>query len=227
MADYTFLGLVNDVIGRLNEVPLNSGNFLTAGGHYPQMKESVNSALGDIYQDQFEWPFTHATEDLVLTPQVHRYNYPMGSKSVNFDTFRIKGDISLNTQARKLEPVDYELFLERYSAVDDQPDRHIGIPRYVSRSPGGQFVLYPAPTAAYTLRYEYYTIPVDLSAPDDVPMVPEQFRRLIVTGAMHYTYLFRGDTEAAVLMDQKFKEGIKTARKLYQNRFEYVRAGEF
>lgn len=225
MADYTFLGLVNDVIGRLNDVPLNDNNFLTAGGHYPQMKESVNSALGDIYQDQFEWPFTHATEELILTPEVHRYDYPIASKSVSFDTFRIKADATLNTTARKLEAVDYEAFLERFSAVDDQPDRHKGIPRYVSRSPGGQFVLYPAPSAAYTLRYEYFLIPEDLVEPDDVPLVPSQFRRLIVTGAMHYAYLFRSDPEAALLMDQKFKEGIKTARKLYQNRFEYVRAG--
>lgn len=225
MADYTFLGLVNDVIGRLNEVPLTENNFLTAGGHYPQIKESVNSALGDIYQDAFEWPFTHETVSLVLTPYQHRYSYPIASKSINMDSFRIQANATLNTQARKLEVLDYEVYLAKFSAVEDYPERYHGIPAYVSRTPGGEFLLYPSPTAAYTLRYEHYTIPEDLSDPLDVPLVPPQFRRTIVTGAMQYVYLFRGDGESAMLMAQKFQEGIKTARKLYQNRFEYVYDG--
>ena len=39
---YDFLGLVNDVNRRLNEVSLTSSNFDTATGEYGMIKDAVN-----------------------------------------------------------------------------------------------------------------------------------------------------------------------------------------
>ena len=40
---YNFLGLVNEVNRRLNEVELTSSNFATAIGYYNTAKDAVNS----------------------------------------------------------------------------------------------------------------------------------------------------------------------------------------
>lgn len=222
---YNFLSLVNDVNGRLNEVPLTESNFVSAGGFYHQAKESVNSALRDIYQDAFEWPFTHRTQELVLTPFQNRYDYPEDVKSINYDTFRIKRDMSLNADTQKLYQLDYEEYLNKLGGADYNAAHHQGVPNIVFRTPGLSFGVYPSPKDAYTLVYEYYVLPLDLVNPTDVPLLPPQLRHIIVDGATHYSYMFRGDPESAAVMLQKFQQGIKNARKIYQNRFEYVYAG--
>ena len=47
---YNFLGLVNDINHRLNEVALTSSNFATAVGYYSIAKDAVNSAVRHINQ---------------------------------------------------------------------------------------------------------------------------------------------------------------------------------
>lgn len=59
---YNFLGLVNDVNRRLNEVELTTSNFANAVGYYAQAKDAVNSAIRHVNFDQFEWPFNHVTQ---------------------------------------------------------------------------------------------------------------------------------------------------------------------
>jgi len=222
---YNFLSLVNSVNGRLNEVPLTEQNFFGATGFYSQAKDAVNAALRDIYQDAFEWPFTHTTAQLVLTPDQGRYPYPADAKAVAFDSFRIKGEAAFNNQTQRLAILDYEEFLEKCADSDFNPEKYSATPSQVFRTPDMGFGVYPPPKVAYTLAYEYYRLPIDLEAWDDVPLLPEQFKHIIVDGATHYSYMFRGDPESAAVMLQKQQQGIKNTRKIYQNRFEYMRSG--
>ena len=41
---------------------------------------------------------------------------------------------------------------------------------------------------------------------------------------MHYAYLFRGNTQDALVMKEKFDEGIKYMRSMLINRTRYVRS---
>jgi uncharacterized protein YfdQ (DUF2303 family) len=72
--------------------------------------------------------------------------------------------------------------------------------------------------------YEYYRLPVDLINDTDVPSIPEQFRYVIVNGAMHFAYMFRGETQEAMIMQQRFDQEIKQMRSLYINRYDYARS---
>jgi hypothetical protein len=56
---YDYLGLVNDVNRRLNEVELTSSNFAAATGEYSMIKDAVNSAIRYLNQHEYEWPFNH------------------------------------------------------------------------------------------------------------------------------------------------------------------------
>ena len=86
---YDFLGLVNDVNRRLNEVELTSSNFSSATGFYSQIKDSVNSSIRYINQSEFKWPFNHNTQEDTLTPGTVRYAFQANAKSVDMDSFRI------------------------------------------------------------------------------------------------------------------------------------------
>ena len=69
-----------------------------------------------------------------------------------------------------------------------------------------------------------FRFPVDLENSTDVPNIPERFRYIIVDGAMYYAYLFRSNSQDAVLMRDKLEEGIKHMRTILTNRTEYVRS---
>jgi hypothetical protein len=82
-----------------------------------------------------------------------------------------------------------------------------------------------APDQAYTLVYEYYQVPVDLSAYSDAPTIPERFRHVIIDGAMLYAYLFRSNEQAANLAKSKFDDGVKRMRTMLVNRYVNMRSG--
>jgi hypothetical protein len=222
---YDYLGLVNDVNKRLNEVELTSSNFATVTGFYSAAKDAVNGALRHINQSTFEWPFNHVEQEDVLTEGQVRYGYPADAKTLDFDSFRIKRSASFGNDTRKLKLLAYEEYLENYvDAEYDTSNTGIrSIPRVIFRTPNQGFGVYPPPDNAYELVYEYYRLPVDLISATDVPSIPEQFRYVIVDGAMYFAYLFRGNTQDATLQFQKFEEGIKDMRTLYVNRYDYVR----
>jgi len=222
---YDYLGLVNDVNKRLNEVELTSSNFATVTGFYSAAKDAVNGALRHINQSTFEWPFNHVEQEDVLTAGEVRYGYPADAKTLDFDSFRIKRSASFGNDTRKLKLMAYEEYLENYvDAEYDTSNTGIrSIPRVIFRTPNQGFGVYPPPDNAYELVYEYYRLPVDLISATDVPSIPEQFRYMIVDGAMYFAYLFRGNTQDATLQFQKFEEGIKDMRTLYVNRYDYVR----
>lgn len=222
---YDFLGLVNDVNRKLNEVELTSSNFNSAIGFYSAAKDAVNSAIRYINQHEFEWPFNHVNQEDTLVAGTVRYSFPADMKVADMDSFRIKRNATFNNETRKLQVISYDEYLEKHvDAEYNTGDTGIRtLPRAIVRTPNVEYCIVPPPNEAYELVYEYYRLPVDLVNATDVPSIPEQFRYVIVDGAMYNAYLFRGNTQDATLQQQRFDEGIKNLRTLYINRYEYLR----
>lgn len=221
---HTYLELVNDVNKRLNEVPLTSSNFASATGYYADVKGYINSALNRINREEFEWPFNHVKYTETLVVDQNRYPYQSDAKSVAFDTFRVKGDVVLNVDTQKLRIIDYEEYLSNYADYEFNPTDYQDKPRYVIRNRDLSYTIAPPPDQAYQVVYEYYKLPINLENWDDVPTIPEQFRWVILEGAMYHAYMFRGALEEAAVSDKMFTDGIADMRKLYINRTEYVRS---
>jgi hypothetical protein len=220
---YDYLGLVNDVNRRLNEVELTAANFATTTGYYSFAKDAVNAAIRHIQQEEYGWPWNHVEETEVLVPGTVRYGFPYDSKIVDMNTFRIKRDDALNTTTKKLRVISYEEYLTKYADQEYNSNTNIRtVPTHVARTPSREFMLYPSPDKAYELVYEYYRTGFDLENATDVCNLPEQYRYVIVDGAMHYVYQFRGDTQASQLTMQKFEQGIKYLRSLHINRTDYL-----
>lgn len=222
---YDFLGLVNDVNRRLNEVELTSSNFTNAIGFYSSIKDAVNNTVREINHEAYEWPFNHQTQEESLSVGEVRYAFPSNLKAVDMDSFRIKRNSSLNVDTRKLRNISYEEYLSRYvDAEYNAEESEFGVPRFVFRTPSLEFGVYPAPIEEYDVVYEYYRLNSDLVAATDTPSIPEQFRYVINEGSLYYAYMFRGDIQSADLSYKKFRQSIDTMRSIYINRYDYIRS---
>ena len=99
-----------------------------------------------------------------------------------------------------------------------------GVPRYVVRSPDNGYLLYPFPTKSYSVKFDYYTFPTDLSAHDDTTSIPARFDAVIVDGATAFVYQYRGETAQYQLNFARFEQGIKNMQSLLVNKYEYIRS---
>jgi hypothetical protein len=221
---YDFLGLVNDVNRRLNEVELTSTNFASATGFYSQAKDAVNASIRYINQSEYNWPFNHVTQTTTLTANTSRYAFPVDAKVLNFQTFRIKENSSLGNATTRLTEMAYEEYLDKHIAQEYSTSIGQGVPLNVVQSPDLEFILTPEPDKAYELVYEYYTFPTDLVNATDTTNIPERFRHIIVDGAMYHSYMFRSNMQSTMATKEKFDEGIKHMRSQLINRTPYVRS---
>jgi len=218
---YDYLGLTNEVLSRMNEVELTSATFNTARGFQIQCKNAVNDAIDYINTSEFSWPYNHATQTDTLVAGTTRYTPPSTSKHVDYDTFRLVKDDNLGAAGGKLILLDYKDYLNKY--IDQEDTSNAGsVPRYVFRTPDNNYGLYPYPNKAYSLRYEYYGYGTTLSEGGDIPLIPEQYRSVIVDGATAYGYQYRGETQQHQLNFQRFEDGIKNMRSLLGNRTDYI-----
>ena len=221
---YTYLDLTNEVLARFNEVTLTSSNFGSARGFQIQCKNAVNDSINNLNQREFNWPFNHNTHSETLVAGTTRYSIPVTAKTVDYATFRIKKDDALLTDGASLQTLDYKEYVDKYINQEDDATVKGSLPRYIIRNPNNNLLLYPYPDKAYTLKYEYYAFPVQLSDHSDVPGVPEAYRQVILDGATSYGYQFRGEVDQYQVNFDRFNTGINQMRTLLINPFYYVRS---
>ena len=99
-----------------------------------------------------------------------------------------------------------------------------GIPQFIIRAPDNNYILYPFPTKSYTIKYDYFTFPSDMSAHSDTTSIPDRFAPIIADGATAFVYQYRGETSQYQLNMQRFEQGIKNMQTLLVNRFDYIRS---
>ena len=116
----TFLSLTNSVITRMNEVELTSGNFTGSRGVQTQCKSAVNESIRYINQREFGYPFNHVTNTSTLVPGQTRYTAPDSTKSIDYNTARIKKDVDLNVAGNSLTTLNYNEYIEKeYAKQED------------------------------------------------------------------------------------------------------------
>ena len=222
---YNYIGLVNEVNRRLNEVELITSNFSSTSGFHSQVKDSVNASIQEIDQEYPHWPYNFVEQEDTLSTGVSRYSFPANSTVVDFETFRIKESDTLNNRTQKLKVLRYEEYLERFVEQEYTSDTSLyNVPVFVSKAPGLEYVLSPTPDKAYTVVYEYYLTSVEMTDSTDVPKIPEIYRNVIVDGSMYYAYMFRGNTQDALVAKEKFQAGLKNMRIVLINENTYVRS---
>ena len=99
-----------------------------------------------------------------------------------------------------------------------------GVPRSIVRTPDINYLLHPYPDKAYTIAFDYYTFPADLSAHGDTTTVPDRFAPVIVDGATSFVYQYRGEMQQYQLNFSRFEQGIKNMQSLLINKYDYIRS---
>ena len=98
------------------------------------------------------------------------------------------------------------------------------VPRFIVRTLDNNFLLFPFPNRAYTLKFDYFAFPTDLSAETDTTTIPARFDPVIIDGATAFVYQYRGETAQYQLNFARFEQGIKNMQTLLVNKFEYLRS---
>ena len=117
----TFLSLTNSTITRMNEVELTSTNFTGSRGVQTQCKAAVNEAIRYINQREFGYSFNHATNTESLVPGKVRYTLPTSTKSVDYNTVRIKKSTTLDCSGSSLGILNYNEYIQNeYANQEDE-----------------------------------------------------------------------------------------------------------
>lgn len=213
----TYVQLTNELLRRLNEVPLDAAGdgFDTVRNVQAAAKDSINSSIREIYQSGQEWPFLKTTYTQVLTAGTKEYSFPSGYSSVDWETFYLKKHSSQENEPRVLKAISYEEYVSRYRTVDDTGNAAgISAPELVYQTFGDNFGVTPIPNDAYEVEYVYWSVPASLSAYDDACVIPERFNHVIIDGAMSYMMQFRSNAQSAAMHQEKFQQGIKAMKRV-------------
>ena len=99
-----------------------------------------------------------------------------------------------------------------------------GVPKFVIRANDNSYILYPFPNKSYSIKFDYYTYPTDMSDHDDTTSIPARFDSVIIDGATAFVYQYRGETQQYQINFARFEQGIKNMQTLLVNRFDYLRS---
>lgn len=204
----SYLTLCNKVLQRLNENELTEENFQTTRGLHSTVKTSVNDAINTIHVAKSDWVFNNASHKMVLTQGVSEYCWPKDFLYVDWNSFQITHED--NFQARHLYKISRDEWYEKLRDTDtDQKYDGVAPPRWVFEAHLNGFGISPSPDKDYEVSFKYYTSPKDLEEFDDETSIPTKYDFTIVTGAMWYMNMFKGDGEASAMVERKFKDQIR------------------
>jgi hypothetical protein len=213
----TYVSLVNELLRRLNEVTLDTegDGFDTARNVQALAKDSINNSIRSILQTGQEWPFLRVTYTQTLTAGVNTYSFPSNYSSADWETFYLKKSTSLNNSPSFLPTIPYDEYIQKYRESDDTSNSAgSAAPSIVFQTNQEKFGVSPIPDAAYEVEYSYWSFPADLTLYNDVSVIPNRFKSVIIDGAMMYMMRFRSNEQSASIHQQNFQDGIKTMRRV-------------
>ena len=155
----TYITLVNDLLRRLNEVPLNTAGdgFSTAKNVQAIAKDAINNAIREILQDGHQFPFLKTTNTQTLTAGTGTYDLPTDMASVDWYTFYLQALSSAGNTARSLPTIPFEEYVRIYKAIEENSGTGArSSPDLVYQTSEEKFGVTPLSDAAYVIEYVYY-----------------------------------------------------------------------
>lgn len=165
----TFLEGVQDVV-RLagissstlpTAVTGQTGRLLKAVKYYQQANEEIENL-------HFDWNFLWSTNTITTTASTATYagEADLGLWDVN----------RVYYSGSALDVIRWQQYTPE--------DLSNGPPQYAVVQPDNKLLIVPTPDAAYTITYDYFKKPVALVNDADEPLIPEQYRLVIVGRAL-------------------------------------------
>jgi hypothetical protein len=211
----TYISLTNELLRRINEVEIDATTFAGARNIQALAKDAVNAAIREILHSAQEWPFAIQKYTQTCVSGTQEYSFPATLSSVDWDSFFLKKNTSLNNIPAKLKVLSFDEYTSRYRSQDESSgSTGYTAPVYVYQTQETKFGLSPIPNGAYEIEYKYWLFPSDLSLSTDTTIIPARFKHVIMDGAMAYLMHFRSNEQSAVLHRDKFDQGIRMMRRI-------------
>lgn len=222
MANSTYLELVNKVARQINEVELTSNNFLTSRNIYNAIKDAVKFAINQINSYHFTWPFNYTEgQTQLLTVADTFYDFPADFKIADWNSFYIVKDASLGVNTTVLKPINKDEYHLYYKEQDfDNSVSGRNSPKVVFPWGNNAFGVSPSPNQAYTIKYNYWKIPAQLSLHSDETNIPVEYDHVVLLGAMWYLNVFRENLQGAEMAKKEFEEHLGKMRSVLINKNE-------
>jgi hypothetical protein len=209
--------LTNAVLRRINEVTISQADFLDARNIQAVAKDSVNASIKEIISYVQQWPFMHTVRTVTTTPGVQEYSYANDTHVIDWDSFFLQKDDSLDPQvkAKKLEAISLDQYNSQYRQEDENSSlSERAEPERIYQTQTSKFGVSPVPDRGYTIRHTYFNFPSPLVNHDDTTIIPDRFDFIIIEGALTHMMRFRSNEQAVQFHNQKFRDGLEYMRRV-------------
>ena len=225
----TYLEYVNIVLQGINEVPLTSQQFASARGLHQFAKESLNRTYFDMIQEH-KWPWMQSldasTDTLELSGERSIIPATLWTQIPVDNAYKDAIDWSSiyyrdsNEKKYVLRVIDWEQYEDSQEYIHEATE-----PRYIIQSADGRSMgLLRLPTEDIgKLYYRIWTRPSRFEFSTDVIPMPDIHFNVLVDGAMHHLWSFRGNVEQAQLAYARFEKGLKKMKLKYGNQTTRIR----
>ena len=151
----------------------------------------------------------------VLTPTVMTVSETLTAISTPDTAFSVTNAYS-SDNAQRLSLMDIGSYRSNYQEYTKniKETTNYEKPWFVTQANDNTVIFGPGlPDATYLVRYGYFTKLTALSAYNDVPLIPEQYKRVIKAGVMVLINEFRDNVEMAAYQESKYEKIIYDMRR--------------
>ena len=163
----------------------------------------INTYINDSYQEALGdelWAFLLAR---ISFPTVAGTSeYLVSSLASDIEAHRVVQVHAAGYLLDQIQPSKYFEMQPVGAAVSTS-----GTPNYWTILDGTTLVLWPQPSAVFTVGVVYYRVPADLTQDTDTPVFPSRYHFLLKWGALAYLYRKIGDLESADGAGKSFDDG--------------------
>lgn len=218
-----YIEYVNIVLQAINEVPLTSTQFANTRGLQQFAKESINRTYFDIVGET-QWPWMQAdpVQNLGIKELSGEYSVvPLDiwtiipvldpyKDAIDWSTIYYRDNEGTKVDLPWLSWEQYEQGQRNIDeggldfVVQSADGRSIGLPGIDLTSPGKLF-------------YRVWTRPSLFVFATDLLPIPDMHYNVLVDGALHHMWSFRGNIEQAQLAGTRYEAGIKRMKQKYRN----------
>lgn len=186
----------------------------TNGEWVSRFKRLLNRAQREIATAK-HWPF--------FTDYGNSFNTVAGTEEYTLTETNIRKlltvRITTSGYEKRLSPVRYDAFRDKYPNVDTTADRGTPDLYYTTgRASTNELKvkLYPVPDAVYAVAYDFYAEPAVMDSDDDVPGIPLLYHDMLIDYAMWKSFLHEKKLELADYWRKRWDERLRTMMGDYQ-----------
>lgn len=215
----TFLDLTNKLLLNMGEVQMTEAEFPSVRNIQASAKSFILDAVDEINSREHEWPFNADVATQLCVVGQELYPFTSGTTTVDWESFRIQKDDTLNVHTTPLNFVNKDKWYKYGRPRDDDasPDG-VRLPRFVFSTNTNGFGISPSPDRAYTILYNRFVEPARMSLFSDTSTIPSRFDYVIIDFALLRFNRLKDNIDQINTSERQAKESLSVMRTALMNK---------